>query len=71
MFDTYAQIFAKRAGEYHHAMKVSPHARDPEFLAVLEPIRDRPGESVAGEPLQAEPDDDDPGGLARIHSNAL
>lgn len=42
MFDTYAQIFEKRAGEYHHAMKLSPHARDPEFLAVLEPLRDRP-----------------------------
>lgn len=38
MFDTYAQIFAKRAAEYHHAMKISPHARDAEFHAVLEPI---------------------------------
>lgn len=40
VFDTYAQIFAKRAAEYHHAMKVSPRARDAEFVAVLEPIRD-------------------------------
>lgn len=39
MFDTYAQIFAKRAGEYHHAMQTSPRARDAEFHAVLEPIR--------------------------------
>lgn len=39
MFDTYADIFQKRAGEYHHAMKTSPHARDAEFEAVLEPIR--------------------------------
>lgn len=40
MFDTYAQIFEKRAAEYHHAMRQSPRARDAEFLAVLEPIRD-------------------------------
>ena len=39
MFDTYAEIFQKRAGEYHHAMKLAPCARDAEFLAVLEPIR--------------------------------
>lgn len=40
MFDTYAQIFEKRAGEYHHAMRTSPRARDSEFHAVLEPLRD-------------------------------
>lgn len=40
MFDTYAEIFEQRAKEYHHAMKVSPRARDSEFHAVLEPIRD-------------------------------
>lgn len=39
MFDTYAEIFEKRAADYHHAMRQSPRARDPEFLAVLEPIR--------------------------------
>lgn len=50
MFDTYAEIFAKRAGEYHHAMKVSPHARDPEFLAVLEPIRNQPAGIVCDMP---------------------
>lgn len=50
MFDTYAQIFAKRAGEYHHAMRVSPRARDAEFLAVLEPIRDRPAGIVCDMP---------------------
>jgi len=39
MFDTYAEIFQKRAGEYHHAMKISPRARDCEFRAILQPIR--------------------------------
>lgn len=44
MFDTYADIFKKRAGEYHHAMKAFPNARDREFEATLEPIRaSRPG----------------------------
>jgi SAM-dependent methyltransferase len=38
MFDTYAQIFEKRANEYHHAMKASPRARNAEFQAALEPI---------------------------------
>lgn len=41
MFDTYAEIFEQRAGEYHHAMKLSPRARDAEFRAVLEPLRDK------------------------------
>jgi SAM-dependent methyltransferase len=40
MFDTYAEIFEKRATEYHYAMRQSPRARDSEFLSVLEPIRD-------------------------------
>ena len=40
MFDTYAEIFEKRAADYHHAMRQSPRARDAEFLAVLDPIRD-------------------------------
>ncbi len=40
MFDTYADIFEKRAAEYHHAMLRSPHARDAEFHAVLDPIRE-------------------------------
>ncbi|MEO8454816.1 MAG: class I SAM-dependent methyltransferase [Sphingomicrobium sp.] len=40
MFDTYAEIFEKRAADYHHAMRLSPRARDAEFLAVLEPLRD-------------------------------
>lgn len=42
MFDTYAEIFEKRAGEYHHGMKSSPRARDHEFRAVLNPIRHSP-----------------------------
>jgi SAM-dependent methyltransferase len=40
MFDSYAQIFEKRAREDHHAMRASPRARDAEFQAVLDPIRD-------------------------------
>lgn len=40
MFDSYAEIFEQRAAEYHYAMRQSPRARDSEFLAVLEPIRD-------------------------------
>lgn len=40
MFDTYAEIFEKRANEYHYAMKLVPGARDSEFRAVLDPIRD-------------------------------
>ena len=40
MFDTYAEIFAKRATEYHHAMRASPRARDAEFHAMLDPLRD-------------------------------
>jgi SAM-dependent methyltransferase len=40
VFDTYADIFEKRAAEYHHAMLQSPHARDAEFNAVLDPIRE-------------------------------
>ncbi|MEP7129500.1 MAG: class I SAM-dependent methyltransferase [Sphingomicrobium sp.] len=42
MFDTYAEIFAKRAADYHHAMRQSPRARDAEFNAVLDPLRERP-----------------------------
>jgi SAM-dependent methyltransferase len=41
MFDTYADIFAERAASYHQAMRDSPHARDAEFQAVLEPLQDR------------------------------
>jgi SAM-dependent methyltransferase len=39
MFDTYAEIFEKRAADYHYAMRQSPRARDADFLAVLEPLR--------------------------------
>src|SRR5881392_3844342 len=41
MFDSYAEIFAERGAAYHSAMAACPHARDAEFLAVLEPFRDR------------------------------
>ena len=42
MFDTYAEIFERRAGAYHSAMRGWPNARDAEFHAVLDPIRDAP-----------------------------
>lgn len=42
MFDSYAEIFAERGAAYHAAMAACPHARDAEFLAVLEPLRARP-----------------------------
>src|SRR5438132_9843195 len=41
MFDTYAEIFEQRAADYHYAMRQSPRARDAEFFAVLEPLRDK------------------------------
>jgi SAM-dependent methyltransferase len=40
LFDTYAEIFDLRAGDYHRAIKRSPKAREAEFRAVLEPLRD-------------------------------
>jgi len=41
MFDSYAEIFSRRAAEYHLAMTRYPEARDAEFLAVVEPLRGR------------------------------
>ena len=38
MFDSYAEIFAERARDYHAAMVACPNARDSEFQAVLEPL---------------------------------
>ena len=38
MFDTYAEIFAQRASEYHFAMQQWPAARDAEFHSALEPL---------------------------------
>lgn len=43
MFDTYAEIFARRAAEYQLAMTTWPHARDAEFRCVLEPLDGRAG----------------------------
>ena len=40
MFDTYAEIFERRASEYHFAMKQWPEARAAEFRSVLEPLDD-------------------------------
>jgi SAM-dependent methyltransferase len=50
MFDTYAEIFEQRAADYHYAMRQSPRARDAEFLAVLEPLRDKPAGLVCDMP---------------------
>jgi len=50
MFDTYAQIFEKRANEYHYAMRAYPHARDAEFESVLDPIRGAPAGVICDMP---------------------
>lgn len=50
MFDTYAEIFEKRASEYHHAMKISPRARDLEFLAALQPLRNASSGTICDMP---------------------
>jgi SAM-dependent methyltransferase len=42
VFETYAEIFEKRAADYHYAMRQSPRARNAEFMAVLEPLRKAP-----------------------------
>jgi len=42
MFDSYAEIFAERGAAYHAAMAACPRARDAEFHAVLEPLRNSP-----------------------------
>lgn len=43
MFDSYAEIFAERGTAYHAAMASCPRAREAEFRAVLEPLRDCAG----------------------------
>ena len=43
MFDSYAEIFARRAAAYHGAMAAFPRARDAEFHAMLEPLAGRSG----------------------------
>ena len=42
MFDSYAEIFLQRAGEYHGAIARWPDARDAEFRAVLDPFENAP-----------------------------
>ncbi|MEO7505010.1 MAG: methyltransferase domain-containing protein [Sphingomicrobium sp.] len=42
LFDTYADIFARRASEYQHAMTAWPDARAAEFRAVLAPFAPAP-----------------------------
>ena len=50
MFDTYGEIFAVRAGSYQHAMEKMPHARDREFLAMIEPLGDIAGGTLCDMP---------------------
>ena len=50
MFDTYEEIFAARAGSYQHAMEVLPHARDREFMAIVEPLRGSAGTTLCDMP---------------------
>ena len=50
MFDTYAEIFERRASEYHFAMKQWPLARAAEFQSVLEPLADVPDGLVCDMP---------------------
>jgi SAM-dependent methyltransferase len=42
MFDSYEQIFARRADRYEQAMAMCPRARDAEFAAVIAPIEPGP-----------------------------
>lgn len=50
MFQNYTEIFTERAREYHLAMTSSPHARDAEFRAVVDPIEDAPAGLVCDMP---------------------
>lgn len=50
MYDTYAEIFERRAADYHYAMRQCPRARDAEFHAVLEPLRDKPAGLICDMP---------------------
>ena len=50
MFDTYAEIFEKRASEYHFAMQRWPLARAAEFRSVVEPLADLAGGLVCDMP---------------------
>ena len=50
MFDSYAEIFLQRAGEYHGAMARWPDARNAEFRAVLDPLDKAPDGLVCDMP---------------------
>jgi len=50
MFDTYAEIFAQRAAQYHHAMRTWPRARGAEFRCVVEPLDGAAGGLVCDMP---------------------
>lgn len=50
MFDTYAEIFARRAASYHGAMARWPHVRDAEFAMVLAPLHLHPGARLVDVP---------------------
>ncbi|WP_442678355.1 class I SAM-dependent methyltransferase [Sphingomonas sp. ASY06-1R] len=50
MFDTYEEIFAARAGSYQQAMEEMPHARDREFMAMVDALGDIAGQSLCDMP---------------------
>ncbi len=50
MFDTYAEIFAERAGHYHSAMEALPRAREAEFRSVLSPLDHLPAGTLCDMP---------------------
>ncbi len=50
MFDTYSEIFEKRAADFHYAMRQCPGARAVEFSAVIEPLRHLPAGLVCDMP---------------------
>ena len=50
MYDTYAEVFSERGASYHRAMAECPRARDAEFRAILEPLREKAGGSLCDLP---------------------
>jgi SAM-dependent methyltransferase len=50
VFDSYTDIFTKRARSYHEAMTRVPRARDTEFRAVVAPIEEAPDGIVCDMP---------------------
>jgi SAM-dependent methyltransferase len=50
MFDTYEEIFAARAGSYQQAMEALPHARDREFMTMVQPLQNIAGKTLCDMP---------------------